>query len=195
MRILLIDNYDSFTYILKHDLQQQGDDVVVKRNDDVYLQSAELSNEFQAVVLSPGPGRPEESGFLMSFVDAYIQKLPILGICLGHQAIGAYFGAKLIHAQRPMHGQKNQIRHSSHPLFKGIPESFFAGRYHSLVLETSSFPNTLDIIAQSGEGEIMALAHPTLPVCGIQFHPESCMTEEGKKITGNWLTQIAGHSK
>jgi anthranilate synthase/aminodeoxychorismate synthase-like glutamine amidotransferase len=195
MRILLIDNYDSFTYILKHYLEQQGDEVSVRRNDDAFLLHAEIHHLFDALVLSPGPGRPETSGYLMPVLEKYIFTIPVLGICLGHQAIGTFFGASLVHAAQPMHGLKDELMHAPHFLFEGIPESFTAGRYHSLVLSKNHFPDALDIIATSSKGEIMALSHKTLPVYGIQFHPESCLTEEGKKITGNWLSQTAGYLK
>ena len=188
MKILLIDNYDSFTYNLYDYLLQTGVECVVLRNDAFSIN--DLKNiDFQAIVLSPGPKRPKEAGLMMAVIDAYHQHCPMLGICLGHQALGEYFGASLVKAKVPMHGKTNLIQHNNHWLFKGIPSPFTVMRYHSLLLETLS-GTPLTCLSTTDSGEIMALAHQHLPLIGVQFHPESILTEHGLLLLRNWVSSI-----
>jgi anthranilate synthase component 2 len=181
-RILLIDNYDSFTYMLKDYIEQCGVSCVVKRNDDI---DTSIVSQYDAIVISPGPKAPKEAGALMEVLSQYHQTKPILGICLGHQAIGEFFGAHLIKSQYPKHGKVETVTHNHHTLFEGINQEFLVTRYHSLILEKVVSP--LNVIAQSAKMEVMALAHNHLPIYGIQFHPESCMTEGGLQIIKNFL--------
>ena len=185
MKVLLLDNYDSFTYNLYDYLLQTGVECMVHRNDAFSIDDFEKLN-FQAIVLSPAPKHPASAGQMMPLLHRFIGKVPILGICLGHQAIGEYFGARLVKARVPMHGKTSVIRHHDHPLFEGIPEYFQVMRYHSLLLESLS-ETPLQCIASSPENEIMALAHPDLPVWGMQFHPESILTEYGLELLHNWV--------
>lgn len=185
MNILLIDNYDSFTFNLYDYLLQTGARSTVLRNDAFQLEELELL-DFQGIVLSPGPKRPSDAGLLMQVLERYHQHMPILGICLGHQAIGEFFGANLIKAAQPMHGKTSTIRHQGHWIFEGIPTAFKVMRYHSLILESlEGLP--LEVIAATETGEIMALQHESLPLLGLQFHPESILTEHGLKIITNWV--------
>ncbi len=184
MKVLLIDNFDSFTFMLKDYLEQSGADCEVIRND-IEINSQQLQ-AFDALVISPGPGRPEEAGKLMQLLSIAIHKLPILGVCLGHQAIGEYFGAKLEKGLKPMHGKVSQILHQDDELFLTIETQFEATRYHSLVLR--QLPESLTAIAYSQDDEeIMALKHIELPIYGIQFHPESCLTNSGLDLIQNFL--------
>ena len=184
MKIFLLDNYDSFTYMLRDYVEQCGAECIVKRNDDVAINEDSL-DEYDAIIISPGPKTPAESGMLMKIISRYHQKKPILGVCLGHQGIGEFFGAKLVKARLPRHGKVDLIQHSQHALFKNVDEQFEVTRYHSLILDEVKLP--LEIIAWSKSKEIMALAHRYLPVYGIQFHPESCMTKDGKILINNFL--------
>lgn len=185
MPILLLDNYDSFTYNLYDYLLQAGADCIVVRNDVLSLPEIERLG-VAAVVLSPGPKRPADAGIMMSLIGAWHHRIPMLGICLGHQALGEFFGARLVKARVPVHGKTTPVQHFGHPLFRGVPARFSAMRYHSLVLESvAHLP--LECIAQTDEGEIMALAHLTLPLTGVQFHPESIGTEFGLQLLKNWL--------
>ncbi len=186
--LLLIDNYDSFTYNLYDYFRQLGATCEVIRNDALSLGEF-TAKEFDALVLSPGPGIPENAGLMMSLIAHFHNKKPILGICLGHQGIGEFFGAKLKKAKLPMHGKTSRIQHNGDSLFEGLPEAFEVMRYHSLLLE--NIENTpLHPLAKTDEGEIMALAHETLPIIGIQFHPESILTQHGIDILRNWLNHI-----
>lgn len=188
MKILLLDNYDSFTYNLYDYLLQTGVECRVLRNDALPLAAFE-NLEFDAIVFSPGPKRPADAGLMLPFIERFYDRIPMLGICLGHQAIGAFFGAKLVKANVPMHGKTTAIRHTGHPLFKGIPTQFTVMRYHSLLLESlDSTP--LNCIATTDDGEIMALEHRNLPIVGVQFHPESILTEYGLKMLRNWVGMI-----
>ena len=188
MKILLLDNYDSFTYNLYDYLLQTGVECHVLRNDAFSLKSLE-EIEFQAIVLSPGPKRPADAGLMMPLIERYHQQVPILGICLGHQALGEFFGASLQRAALPMHGKTSLIRHNGHWLFEGIPAQFNVMRYHSLILE-SLHDTPLDCLASTSNAEIMALAHRTLPLVGVQFHPESILTEYGLQLIQNWVASI-----
>jgi len=188
MNILLLDNYDSFTYNLYDYLLQTGVDCTVLRNDAFTMEELELL-DFQAIVLSPGPKRPADAGLMMAVIERYNLRLPILGICLGHQALGEFFGAKLLKASLPMHGKTSVIQHQGHPVFQGIPEKFTVMRYHSLLLEPP-LPPCLHCLANTDSGEIMALAHQSLPLIGVQFHPESILTEHGLQLLRNWVASI-----
>ncbi len=184
-KCVIIDNYDSFTYNLVHLIKELGADVTVVRNNQFSLE--ELA-AFDRIVLSPGPGIPSEAGQLLDVIRRYAGVKPILGVCLGHQAIGEVFGAKLVNLSDVFHGVTTEARQLvDTPLFAGLPEHFPVGRYHSWVVAKTSFPDCLEIIAESNEGMIMALRHRTHNVYGIQFHPESVLTPNGKRIMENWL--------
>jgi anthranilate synthase/aminodeoxychorismate synthase-like glutamine amidotransferase len=181
--ILLVDNYDSFTWNLVDYIRQQGEEVEIVRNDTDPDQLKPA--RYKGILLSPGPGRPSESGNLLQFVDKFAGQLPLLGICLGHQAVGEYFGAALTRAASPMHGKISKIScHKYDPLFKGVPSEFNVVRYHSLVLQ--DLPADLVTLATSSE-EIMIVKHTRLPVYGIQFHPEAYLTDFGNRIIANWI--------
>jgi len=183
--ILLLDNYDSFTFILRDYFLQLGVNCTVVKNDAASV--AELAAmEPAALVISPGPGRPQEAGILMEALAYFCDKIPVLGICLGHQAIGCYFGATLVHAQRPMHGKTAVVHHHGHPLFDAVPDPFEVMRYHSLIVDQTE-ASPLDVIAATPALEIMAIAHRELPVWGVQFHPESVGTPYGLQMLHNWL--------
>ncbi|MCC8134777.1 MAG: aminodeoxychorismate/anthranilate synthase component II [Tannerellaceae bacterium] len=188
MKILLFDNYDSFTYNLLHILKELGTDVEVYRNDKINLEEV---NRFDKIVLSPGPGIPEEAGILLPLIKRYAPTKSILGVCLGEQAIGQAFGAKLLNLAEVHHGVCSDIRViSKDRLFNDLGLTFRAGRYHSWVVSKEEFPDSLEIIAEDIEdGQIMAIRHKEYDVRGIQFHPESVLTPQGKKIIENWLKQ------
>lgn len=190
MKILLLDNYDSFTYNLYDYLLQTGAECQVLRNDALPLSAFERL-DFQAIVFSPGPKRPADAGLMPALIKRLHDRVPMLGICLGHQAIGEFFGAKLVKAKVPMHGKTTEIRHFNHPLFAEIPERFIVMRYHSLLLESLD-GTPLRCIAETEDGEIMALAHRTLPLTGVQFHPESILTEHGLQMLRNWVKTMHG---
>lgn len=181
--ILLLDNYDSFTYNLVDYIQQLGVTCKVYRNDHNFDEI--IANDYTGVVLSPGPEVPKKSGQLMKVLDHYKEKTPILGICLGHQAIGELFGEKLFKAEKPMHGKICSITVSHDPLFNSLPERFDVVRYNSLIISGES--KQLKVIGTSKTGEVMAIRHKALPIWGVQFHPEAAMTEHGLKILKNWL--------
>ncbi|MBL7914602.1 MAG: aminodeoxychorismate/anthranilate synthase component II [Bacteroidia bacterium] len=188
--ILLLDNYDSFTWNLYHYITQLTDvPVVVKRNDEITVEEA---LRFDAIMLSPGPGLPEEAGIMNELIAAAVNTKPILGICLGHQALGMHFGGKLKQLPEVWHGVQKEIRitDTACPLFKGLASTFESGHYHSWVIDREDFPPFLRITATDFENTVMALSHQTLPVHGVQFHPESVMTTQGLKIIENWLRSI-----
>ncbi len=188
MRILLLDNYDSFTYNLYDYLLQTGVQCTVIRNDDLSIEAiAQL--DFQAAVLSPGPKRPENAGILLDFIQHFHTQVPMLGVCLGQQAIGTFFGARLVKAAVPMHGKTSVIQHLEHPLFEGIPAEISVMRYHSLILDQIQ-GTPLEVIAQTHAGEIMAIAHRFLPLWGVQFHPESILTPDGYHMINNWVQYL-----
>ena len=184
-KILVVDNYDSFVFNIVQYLQQLGAEVVVKRNDEV---NASSINEFDGVLLSPGPGTPEDAGACIEIVNAAIEKQkPLLGVCLGHQAIGAALGGKVSRAPELLHGKTSQVQHKNEGVFKGLKSPFRATRYHSLAIENPNFPNDLTITATTESGVIMGVKHKTAPIEGVQFHPESVLTEGGHRLLANWL--------
>lgn len=185
MKIVIIDNYDSFVYNLSHLLKELGAEVTVKRNDQFRLEELE---EFDKILLSPGPGIPEEAGLLLDVIRRYAGKKPILGVCLGEQAIGEVYGGKLTNLDEVFHGIQSPVTLTATDyLFEGLPTTVQVGRYHSWVVDRKDFPDCLEVTAVSEEGYIMALRHRTLDVRGVQFHPESVLTPEGKQMLGNWI--------
>ena len=185
MKIVIIDNYDSFTYNLSHLVKELGAEVTVVRNDQFRLEDLE---EFSKIILSPGPGIPSEAGLLLDVIRTYAGRKPILGVCLGHQAIGEVFGAQLENLSNVFHGVATPCTIiADDPLFSGIERDITVGRYHSWVVSREGLPQCLEVTAESPEGQIMALRHRQLNVRGIQFHPESVLTPDGKKILQNWM--------
>ncbi len=184
--ILIIDNYDSFTYNLVQYFGELGQDIKVFRNDKITLKKISQLKPKQ-IVISPGPGRPEDAGISCDVIREFSGKIPILGVCLGHQAIGLFFGARITNAVRLMHGKTSLIYHNGKDIFKSIPNPFEATRYHSLLVEKKSLPKCLEIPAWTGRSEIMGLKHRNLPVWGVQFHPESILTKYGKSILSNFF--------
>lgn len=182
---VLLDNYDSFTFILHHYLLQTGNACVVYRNDEISVQELKALNP-ERIIISPGPETPLQAGICMEVINEFHKTTPILGICLGHQALGMYFGGELIHTH-PMHGKTSEVKHNGHKLFEGIPSPFTAMRYHSLAI--AQLDNTgLKRLAHTEDGTLMALAHEKFPCVGIQFHPESIGTEHGSQILKNWAS-------
>jgi len=184
--LLVIDNYDSFTYNLVQYFGELGCEPVVYRNDRIGVKEVRKLSP-SALVLSPGPCSPNEAGVSLEMIEAFAGTIPLLGVCLGHQCIGQYYGGKVIRANRLMHGKTSPIEHNGKGLFYDMPPGFAATRYHSLLVERASFPDCLEITAQTKEGEIMGLQHKDLPVYGVQFHPESLATEQGIQILANFL--------
>lgn len=185
MKIVIIDNYDSFTYNLSHLIKELGAEVTVFRNDRFTLDKLE---DFDKIILSPGPGIPSESGLLLDVIRTYSNRKPMLGVCLGHQAIGEVFGARLENLSDVFHGVATEgTQLNNDPIFAGLPRRITMGRYHSWVVSREGFPDCLEITAESDEGQIMALRHRDYDIHGIQFHPESVLTTKGRTIVGNWL--------
>lgn len=185
--ILAIDNYDSFVYNLVQYLGEFEEEIVVKRNDKINL--AEIKNlKPQKIVISPGPGRPAEAGVCKEIIKTFAGEIPILGVCLGHQCIAEVFGGKVVLAERVMHGKTSLIHHNTREIFKGIQNPFTATRYHSLIVQKNSLPNVFEVTAWTDKNEIMGLKHREYPIWGVQFHPESILTEEGKKILKNFIS-------
>ena len=185
MKIVIIDNYDSFTYNLSHLVKELGAEVTVVRNDQFALPELEA---YDKIILSPGPGIPSEAGLLLDVIKTYAGKKPILGVCLGHQAIGECFGAQLTNLSEVFHGVATEgTQFGNDPIFAGLPQRITMGRYHSWVVSKENFPSCLEITAESDEGQIMALRHREYDIHGIQFHPESVLTPEGRKIIENFL--------
>lgn len=185
MKIVIIDNYDSFTYNLAHLVKELGVEVTVYRNDQFELSQLE---EFDKIILSPGPGIPSEAGLLLDVIRTYAGKKPMLGVCLGHQAIGEVFGGQLTNLSDVFHGVATEgTQFGNDPIFAGLSKRIVMGRYHSWVVSKDGFPSCLEITAESDEGQVMALRHKTLDIHGIQFHPESVLTPEGMTMIGNWL--------
>jgi anthranilate synthase component 2 len=188
--IVLIDNYDSFAFNLVHYLGELGADVAVHRNDKVSTEEV-VAAEPDAIVLSPGPCTPNEAGICLDLIAAASLRIPTLGVCLGHQAIGQAFGGKIVRAPVPVHGKLSEIKHRGGSVFRGINASFKATRYHSLVVERTSMPRDLDVTAETADGLVMGLAHRELPVHGVQFHPESIASEHGHLLLKNFLDLAA----
>jgi anthranilate synthase component 2 len=186
--LLMIDNYDSFTYNLVQYFGELGEDVAVFRNDEITPDEI-IKLEPSFIVISPGPCTPAEAGVSISLIERYCEKIPILGVCLGHQSIGQAFGGKIIHAKQLMHGKTTLISHNDTGVFHNLPNPFTATRYHSLAIEEKSLPDCLEITARAEDGEIMGVRHKDLAIQGVQFHPESFLTEHGHKLLKNFLTQ------
>ncbi|OGW76303.1 MAG: anthranilate/aminodeoxychorismate synthase component II [Omnitrophica bacterium RIFCSPHIGHO2_02_FULL_49_9] len=184
--ILMIDNYDSFTYNLVQYLSELGERVVVYRNDQISVQGIKRLNP-KRIVISPGPGTPLDAGISNQLIEELSGRIPILGVCLGHQCIGHVFGGKIVRAKRIMHGKISEIYHNGRTIFKGLPVPFTATRYHSLLIENKSFPEVLEITARTKAKEIMGIRHRKHPTFGVQFHPESIMTPVGKKLLRNFI--------
>ena len=186
--LLMIDNYDSFTYNLVQYLGELKQDVAVHRNDEIDLDTIGAMKPAH-IVLSPGPCTPNEAGICLPLIARYAGQMPILGVCLGHQSIGQAFGGKVVHAKQIMHGKTSMIYHTAQGVFRGLPNPFPATRYHSLIIERASVPDCLEITAWTEDGEIMGLRHKSLPVEGVQFHPESILTEHGHQLLANFLSE------
>jgi anthranilate synthase component II len=190
-RVLMIDNYDSFTYNLVQYLAELGADVTVRRNDEIALDEvAAIAPD--GVVISPGPCTPREAGVSVPLIQRFAGHIPILGVCLGHQAIGAAFGGDIVRGPRIMHGKTSPIHHDGHGVFRGLSDPFDATRYHSLVIDPATLPSVLERTAWTDEDEIMGVRHRTASVEGVQFHPESILTLEGKRLLANFLDRLAG---
>jgi anthranilate synthase component 2 len=185
--LLVIDNYDSFTYNLVQYLGELGADVRVVRNDAATVEEIAAMRPGR-IVISPGPCTPNEAGVSLAVIERLGSRVPILGVCLGHQAIGQAYGGRVVHAKALMHGKTSPVRHSGRGVFGGLPSPFTATRYHSLAVERESLPGVLEVTAWTEDGEIMGLAHREYPVAGVQFHPESILTEHGHALLGNFLT-------
>jgi para-aminobenzoate synthetase component II len=188
--VLLLDNYDSFTYNLAQYFGELGCELVVKRNDEISLQGVAALRPTH-ICISPGPCTPREAGISKDVVLHFGREIPLLGVCLGHQCIAEVYGGKVIRAPRVVHGKASEIRHNGDALFTDLPNPFFAGRYHSLIVERSSLPSCLEITAETADGEVMGLRHREFPVHGVQFHPESVLTRDGRKILERFLSVVA----
>ena len=191
MMILLIDNYDSFTFNLLHLIGELGATCEVRRNDSVSVAEA-VAMDAEAIVLSPGPCSPDEAGICMPLVAAVAGRTPVLGVCLGHQAIGQIFGGKVLRAPLPMHGKTGRVEHAGTDIFAGLPSPFEAVRYHSLIVERATLPGVLESTAWTEDGLIMGLRHRALPIFGVQFHPESIASEHGRDLIANFLAIARG---
>ena len=190
VRRLLIDNYDSFTYNLVQAFAAMGADVMVYRNDAISVEeSVELKPTH--LVISPGPGRPEDAGVSLDMIGAWAGKIPVFGVCLGHQSIVQQFGGEIVRAERLMHGKTSMVKHDGETIYAGLPNPFEVGRYHSLCAEEESLPDELIVTAQTERGEIMGVRHKTLPIEGVQFHPESVLTPDGNMLMANFMRQEA----
>lgn len=185
--LLVIDNYDSFTYNLVQYLGELGETIEVRRNDEVTVEEIESQLRPERILISPGPGTPDSAGISLKVIEHFAGRVPILGVCLGHQAIGQAFGGKVVRAPELMHGKASEISHDGRTIFEGLEDHFQAGRYHSLIVEKASLPDCLEISAFTNDDIIMGLRHRKLKVEGVQFHPESILTDEGKKLLANFL--------
>jgi anthranilate synthase/aminodeoxychorismate synthase-like glutamine amidotransferase len=185
--IFVLDNYDSFTYNLVQYLGELGADVVVRRNDGVTVDEIERELRPRKILISPGPGAPAEAGVTGEVIRQFAGRVPVLGVCLGHQAIGEVFGGRVVRAPAPVHGKPARIMHDDRTVFAGLPQGFKAGRYHSLVVERESLPGCLEVSATNQDGLVMGLRHRELQVEGVQFHPESILTEGGRRLLENFL--------
>ncbi len=188
--IIMIDNYDSFTYNLVQFVGELGEELKVFRNDKITIEEIErLAPDY--LMISPGPCTPNEAGISMEAIQHFAGRIPILGVCLGHQSIGQVFGGKVLRAERLMHGKTSEVFHDGQTIFADIPSPFLAARYHSLIVEEETLPNVLEVTARTAEGEIMAVRHREYPIEGVQFHPESIITQHGKKLLKNFLDTYA----
>jgi anthranilate synthase/aminodeoxychorismate synthase-like glutamine amidotransferase len=185
--MLVIDNYDSFTYNLVQYLGELGAEMLVIRNDEMTVDEIEADVKPERLLVSPGPGTPDGAGISLAAIERFAGRIPILGVCLGHQAIGQFYGARVVRGPKPVHGKPVEISHDGKTIFSGIPNGFAAGRYHSLVVDRVSVPDCLEVSAESPDGLVMSLRHRGLPVEGVQFHPESILTEHGKTLLGNFM--------
>ena len=184
--LLVIDNYDSFTYNLVQYLGELGEQVEVRRNDEIAVDEvSELKPD--RIVISPGPGTPDDAGISLEVIEKFGETIPILGVCLGHQSIGQVFGGRVVRAPKLFHGKSAPVQHDTKTIFAGVGQDFTAGRYHSLMVDQAGFPDSLEVSARTADGIIMGLRHRTLKIEGVQFHPESIMTTEGKKLLKNFL--------
>ena len=190
VNMLLVDNYDSFTYNLVQAFAAMGANVMVYRNDMITVEEGIALNPTH-LVISPGPGRPENAGVSLEMIGAFAGKLPILGVCLGHQSIVQQLGGNIVRAERLMHGKTSMVKHDGKAIFEGLSNPFEVGRYHSLCAEEDSLPDELIVTAQTDRGEIMGVRHKTLPIEGVQFHPESVLTPEGNHLMANFMRQEA----
>ena len=186
--IVMIDNYDSFTYNLVQYLGELGEELIVKRNDEITLAEIEELNP-SYLMISPGPCSPNEAGISLEAINYFAGKIPIFGVCLGHQSIAQVFGGEVVRAERLMHGKTSPIEHDGKTIFKGMAQHMIATRYHSLIVAPPTLPDCFEVSAETAEGEIMAIRHKTLPIEGVQFHPESIMTENGKQLLRNFITE------
>lgn len=186
MRLLMIDNYDSFTYNLVQAFAAQGAEVIVHRNDAISVEEARAIDATH-LVISPGPGRPEDAGVSLDMIAEFAGKLPLLGVCLGHQCIVEHFGGDIVRAERLMHGKTSMAKHDGKTIFAGLPEPLEVGRYHSLCAEQDTLPDCLELTAETERGEIMGVRHKELPLEGVQFHPESVLTPAGDTLMANFL--------
>ena len=184
--ILVIDNYDSFTYNLVQYLGELGEDVIVRRNDEISLMEIEADLP-RSILISPGPGCPTDAGISLRLIEHFGGRIPILGVCLGHQAIGQVFGGQVVRAEKVVHGKSSEVFHDSNSIFKGLESPFRAGRYHSLVVERESLPSCLQVSAETSDGVIMGLRHREKRIEGVQFHPESILTQDGRRLLANFL--------
>jgi anthranilate synthase component 2/para-aminobenzoate synthetase component 2 len=189
VRMLLIDNYDSFTYNLVQAFAALGADVMVYRNDAISVADA-IALGPTHLVISPGPGRPEDAGTSLAMIEAFAERVPLLGVCLGHQCLVHHFGGEIVRAERLMHGKTSMARHDGRTIFDGLPQPFEVGRYHSLCARRESLPAVLEQTAETDRGEIMGVRHKELPLEGVQFHPESVLTPEGDQLMANFLRQV-----
>ncbi len=187
VNILLIDNYDSFTYNVVQAFAKQGANVMVYRNDAIDVETAK-SLDVTHLVISPGPGRPEDAGISVPLIAAFAESVPVLGVCLGHQCIVSHFGGEIVRAERLMHGKTSMVKHDSKTIYAGLTEPFEAGRYHSLCADAETLPAVLELTAQTERGEIMGVRHRELPIEGVQFHPESVLTPEGDQLMANFMS-------
>jgi para-aminobenzoate synthetase component 2 len=185
--LLVIDNYDSFTYNLVQYLGELGETIEVRRNDEITLDEIDSSLRPERILISPGPGTPDTAGISLKVIEHFAGRIPMLGVCLGHQSIGQVFGGRVVRAPRLFHGKSSQIEHDGKTIFRGVAQPFTAGRYHSLIVEKENLPACLEVSARTVDGVIMGLRHRELKVEGVQFHPESIMTTEGKKLLANFL--------
>lgn len=185
--LLIIDNYDSFTYNLVQYFGELGAEMIIRRNDEVSVEEIENEIRPDRIVISPGPGTPDDAGVSLAVIERFYNKIPILGVCLGHQAIGQFFGGKIIRAPMPVHGKYAEICHDGKTIFQGLSYRFKAARYHSLIIDSDSLPDSLEVSATTPDGLIMGVRHRNYRVEGVQFHPESILTIEGKKLLRNFL--------